>query len=299
MQANKLIVPQNIISVAAQYLRKHHGSPKILVKITRNVGDTIHGIPILKHYRKKFPNAAIAFITGYPGIHEFNEDTTKVFGIPRNLDPQERLKLWPLIKNLEGIDYKIIPAIHPFGAVHKENTFSYPCIADQYLHNAGITDLKPLGGRRYIINISEDDKQWANDFVERKGLNPNRLVLLEHHSYSHPVAWRGHKWEELVKGTRQLRFVSVAGTHEGRIGGSIDGRGITWRQTVALANKARFVLGSGSGITMLAAGAENQPKIVELNVPESVSMKTCGYAPSTVLSNTTPAEVQRFLVNQL
>ena len=117
-----------------------------------------------------------------------------------------------------------------------------------------------MSGRRFVINITEDDKAWANHFFNSRGLDPANCVLFEYNSYSHPVAWQAATWTKLFSLTN-IKFIGVAGPNESAIPGMIDARGISWRQTVALLNRVPKMVGVGSGITMLAAGAEQQPKI--------------------------------------
>ena len=55
-------------------------------------------------------------------------------------------------------------------------------------------------------------------------------------------------------------------------------------------------MGVGSGITMLAAAATPQPRIIELGIASSVSMKGCGYAPSISVTNPTVDAVKRLIL---
>ncbi len=286
-----------VVNAAAQFLREHPGSPKILCKVSKNLGDSIHAMPIIKHYRMVHPNAAIAFITSqlYHGVHETNLDISKggLFILPNGITEQQRLKLWPVIYGQPGIDIRIIPAINPFSHEHPENTWSFPCIADQYFANARIPDRQPIGGRRYIIRTTQDDKRWAGKFLEKHGIDPAKGIVIEYNSYSHPVAWLANVWAQFIKMLPGYRFIGVAAGHEGMIDGMVDARGISWRQTVALLERVPKMIGVGSGLTMLAAGADPQPKIYELAVPESVTMKACGYADSEVILSPTPELVKQ------
>jgi hypothetical protein len=282
-----------VIDKAADWLRKQEGSPKILCKITQNLGDTLHGKPILMHYRTKYPDAAIVFLCRqtYHGAHEFTDYIDKIFTFPNDITTKDRLDMWPYINMLEGIDIKLMPSIHPFGAVYPENAWSHSIITDQYLANAGITDRKPLAGRRYRIYITDADRKFADDFLKKHNLNPDSCVIVEYHSYSHPVPWRAQQWSELIKACN-ARFISIAGKNESLLSGTIDGRGLSWRQTVALLERVPKMIGIGSGITMLAAGCENQPQIYEINVPPNITMEACGYADSISIRDATPVKVK-------
>lgn len=287
------------INEVADFLRKHPGSPKIIIKMSRNLGDTLHMLPVFRHYKLKYPKCVIGFLTQkmYAGVHTLNKDIDKLGLFPNDLSSQDRLPLWDIIKNLPGIDLKIIPAINPFQAVHKCNAWSHAVMTDQVMQNAGIEDCKPLGGRRYVIPISDEDKQWAKDWFSAQNLDPRSCGLFEYISYSHPVAWRKDQWVQLINKckARGANLIGVAGTNEGMIPGMIDGRGISWARTVAIANMVPKMIGVGSGITMLAAGAETQPIIIELGLPPSVSISVAGYAPSFNIPSPTVNDVENIL----
>ena len=278
-------VNKKAVSDAIKFLRRHHGSPKILIKQIRNLGDSMHLTPIIHHYRLKFPSAAIAFVVGqwYHNIHEHNPHITKLFLADHNATPQQRLSLWPLVHGAKGIDIKIIASIFPFGEKYPQNRWCHANIADQYLHNAGIRDLKPLGGRALVAKLTADDRNFANSVLERH--QTNRVVIFECNSYSKAPTWGMRQFEKLSRRLSKhgIKCISIAASHEGAVKGTIDCRGITWRQTTALLSRAIALVGVGSGITMLAAAAQPQPRIIELGIANSVSMKGCGYAPSISL----------------
>ena len=303
------------IHAATNFLNTSGKSPTILMKCSRNLGDTLHMLPIIKHYRLQYPDAIIAFITSqlYSGVHELNQDISPggLFLLPNNLSPQDRLKLWPIV-HTSKVDIKIVPAIFPFGQVHECNKWCHEIIGDQYLWNAGIKGLQPLGGKRYLIPIKQEDIDWAREFIIKNNLDIDKCVMLEYRSmthlsisrlcvmleyrsYSHKEPWSRSQWSSFIKRTPERQFIGIAGQHELPIPGMIDGRGATWRQTVALANIIPYMIGIGSGVTMLAAGAEHCPKIIEMGVSKSISMKACGYADS-VSCNVDETDLKRYLL---
>jgi ADP-heptose:LPS heptosyltransferase len=293
MDANK-----RAVSDAIKFLRKHDGSPKILVKQIRNLGDTLHLTPIIHHYRILHPNAAIAFVVGqwYHNIHEHNPHINQLFLADHNATPQQRLALWDLIHGARGIDIKIIASIFPFGEVHPRNKWCHETIADQYLFNGGITTCKPAGGRDLVVKITDQDKQFASQVFQRHSIE--KLVVFEFVSYSRPPVWQKKHFTLLAKVLRKrgIKCATIAAAQEPLVGGTLDLRGITWRQTVALLNRSIAMVGVGSGITMLAAAARPQPRIIELGIANSVSMKGCGYAPSISLPNPTVESVSQLIM---
>jgi ADP-heptose:LPS heptosyltransferase len=151
--------------------------------------------------------------------------------------------------------------------------------------------LKPLGTRKLIVNITDEDRAYARSVQERHGAH--RLVVFEHISYSKSPVWPAAKFKNLALtlNKKGIKCASIAAAHEGVIKGTIDCRGITWRQSTALLSVAKAVVGVGSGITMLAAAAEPRPRIIELGIADSVSMAGCGYAPSISIPNPSVREV--------
>lgn len=288
-------VNKRAVSDAIKFLRRHNGSPKILVKQIRNLGDTLHLTPIIHHYRIKYPNAAIAFVVGqwYHNVHEHNPHITKLFLADHNANPQQRLALWPLVHNAHGVDFKIIASIFPFGEVHPRNKWCHETISDQYLFNGGITDCKPLGGRDLIVKLTDGDRNFASKVLGRHGAT--KLVIFEFVSYSKPPIWQKKQFALLAQSLKKhnIACATIAAAQEPLIGGTLDFRGITWRQTVALLSRSIAMVGVGSGITMLAAAAKPQPRIIELGIAKSVSMKGCGYAPSISLTNPTIEAVRQ------
>jgi len=267
-------------------------SPKILVKIARNMGDSLHGYPIIRHYRTLNPYAAIAFLTEqkYHNVHETNPDIDRLFLLPNGMNPQERLRLWSPIKNSQ-VDITVVPAIHPFGAVHSCNAWSYANIADQYFANAGCPIVKgkpePAGGRRLRVFLEPEDHVWAEEYVKKHKIDRSKFWIIECHSYSTAPIWSKPKYVQLVQQLNEAGYkcATIAGPREGIVAGSLDARGISFRQSVALFERCAGMFGCGSGLTMLAAAAERQPRIIEIGIPMSIAMSGCGYAPSKAWGN--------------
>lgn len=293
LMKEKLTECKRVIQEAVTYLNKSGKSPRVLVKISRNLGDTLHGQPILRHYRMLYPDACIAYLVQqrYHNAHEYDKNIDKLFLLPNDLDPQLRLRLWDVIKSDKNVDISILPSIHPFGNVHSENTWSHNNIADQFFHNADIKDLKPLGGRRLCMTLDDNDKAVVTRLFSK--IDADRSIVIEYHSYSAGMAWGAKDYAKFIELCKHNKFhcISIAGAHEKPLPNTIDMRGITWRQTVAVCDSARHLLGCGSGITMLATCAEHQPHIIELDVPDNVTIAACGYAPAINVRGPNPVDI--------
>jgi ADP-heptose:LPS heptosyltransferase len=285
------------VNAATEYLNNSGKSPKILVKIAKNMGDSMHGQPIIRHYRHLHPNAAIVYMVEdkYRNVHEYDTNIDQIVSLPNGLDNKVRLALWDPIKSNKNIDIAIVPAINPFQALHKENAWCHKNIADQYFHNAGIPNLQPLGGRHIEVKYDMQDKAVADKLLAERG---EKLIAVEYISYSTAPIWKMSTYTAFVQLAAQRGFkcLSIAGKHEPLIPGTIDCRGITWRQTAALLSKVQYVIGCGSGITVLAAAARPQPKILELDIPENVTIAGCGYAPGILIKKPTPQSVIEMVV---
>jgi len=286
---------------AKKFLLKSGKPTLILVEGNRNQGDVLHHTVILHHYRTIYPEACIVFIVGdvYYNAHEFNPHADKIMAIPV-MEPKERIALRKHLLTFEADGIKIIaPSIHPYRAVWKELEWTLPNIADQYLKNAGIKEL--ACPKRLIVKITKDDEEWADSFLRRNKLKSNATFGFEFKSYSRTPIWPPANYEKMVYKLKSkgINCICFCGLKERPIRYSISGAGVTWRQTVALLNRIPVFIGCGSGVTMLAAAAKNQPKIVEICIPDSTSMQGCGYAKSIPLKNIDPVLAGDYLYHQV
>ena len=278
---------QDGIVAARAYLKNHSKHYSILVEQNRNLGDTLHLTPIIRHYRNKHPKATIVFVVAQPygNIHEYNPHIDKLFLIP-SLEPTYRVSLRRELLKYTEINKVIAPSIFPYGAVWKGLAWSRPNIADQYFHNAGITDLKLDGGRKLVVQCDKADTTFAQKFILKHKLKPKLTCALEYNSYSTRPKWSYAQFATFVTHMKNhgIKCTSICGPKEKPIAGTIPAVGISWRQTAALLSEVGCFVGSGSGITMIAAAAKNPPHIFEVGIPKSVSMAGCQYAPSDPIS---------------
>ena len=280
---NPIKLQQSLKSIDEAIQAVRHKSPRILIKIARNLGDSLHGQPIIRHYRNLHPGAGIIFACEqrYHGAHEYDKNIDKIVLLPNDLGNPDRLALWDPIKKNKNLDLAIIPAINPFQYVHTENNWNRkanPNIVDQYLRNAGITG-EPLGGRPITVGIDDNDRKWAADFLISKRIPTDRLIGIEYNSYSAPRVWNAAKYAEFISIVRAKGWVclSFAGAREALLPGTIDARGASWRQTVALLSKVKYMLGCSSGNTMLALASRPQPALIELDPPGDCRADGTGY----------------------
>lgn len=293
-----------VVEQAVKFLVDSKASPRILIKIARNLGDTLHSQPIINYYRKQHPNACIAFLCEqrFHGVHEYNKNINGLFLLPNKMEVQARLAMWDPIKNNKNVDIAIIPAINPFQALHPENKWKqpHPNIVEQFIINAGIQAYTSAKSPVEVI-IDDNDRRWADDFARRHNLG-EKAMGLEYLSYSIPLAWNQATYKQFVQlmNMKGWQCVAFAGAGEAFIPGAIDARGATWRQTVALMGKLKYFLGCASGNTMLALSSRPQPHLIELNVPEDCLAINTGYVlpgnTSVNLVRPTPSQVAAMIV---
>jgi len=284
-----------VVKQAEKWLLSQQTDCRILMKQTRNLGDTLHMTPVARHYKVKNPNCKIAFIVGdkYASVHQYNTDFDKIFEINANLNPQERIKIGNYMISIKTLNFVIVPSIHPFGQVWKSHVWSHPIISHQYFANSYIKPPESiLGGGKLKAPIINEDIQFA-----KKQFGGKKLIALEYASYSHPLKWKAKEFAEFVTLVSNIGYicVSFAGKNEGMIAKTIDARGMTWRRTIAILSLCDFLIGVGSGVTMLACCANPQPHIIELDISNSIQMKSCGYSDNSISLNASPLDVYKYI----
>lgn len=249
--------------------------PTIILKQTEHFGDTLYATPVLRHYRLKYADAGIVFVTGdkFAEAHQFNPHINKLCAVQVNQDWRYEYK--KKLDSLTSIDIKLTPHVI-FAKGWPELTWSLPNLYDQYLKNAGITDLTPIGGRLPVCITSPEDEKWATDFIKTNKIDPRKTIALEYHFYSDKVAWSQQEFQQFcfIATDRGIQIVALAARHEGIYQRCIDGRGTSWRRSAALLNRLRGIVGVGSGMCVLTNTCSNRPFIFEINVPDSISSHT-------------------------
>lgn len=276
------------IDTAVRFLRSSDKKNKFLLKISKNAGDTCHGQPIIRYY-KNIPDSVLVFLTceKYKNIHELDTNIDAIFTLPNEIDDKTRLKLWPVLKQNSDIT-AIIPAINPFRALYKSNDWCQDNIAKQYLYNAGVPTTID---NHLIIKVDDNDIKYASKVV---GTIPKeKLIAIEYNSYSARRSWDLNKYVEFVNIANKhgYRCLSIAAAHEPKLQNTIDCRGCTWRQSVAIMSMVGNMIGCGSGLSVMASGARPSPMIYELNIPDNVTINNCGYAKSVNVKKPTPETV--------
>jgi ADP-heptose:LPS heptosyltransferase len=255
----------------------------ILIKSTRNMGDCLHVSIAVSHYKKLNPkrNVVWAISEKYVDTFKYFKHPSEIVGLPHDLTLENRQKVTRHMKHL-GI-------ISPCVGVSGENYGG--SIADQFLVNAKIQSLSVP--RKPILPIGVEDIDWAKQFITKRALA--KFICLEYNSFSIGRNLVGGIWpiEYYEEFLQKIDIPVVWIGHDGapKFKHGIDARGISWRQAAALIKLSNLFIGSGSGLTMVAASRDVDQKIIEVGIGRHISMIGCGYSNSICINKPTPDTV--------
>ncbi len=278
-----------------RFLLSTKRKPTILIKQTEHLSENLYVTSVIRHYRIKFPQAAIVLVTGnkYAEVHRNNPHINRLFTVPNK--PEWRSDYKKKMESLNDIDYKIAPSIDFVQWPNHTHQFIY----DQYLTNAGITDLKPLGGRMPVCVTGNVEQKWAEAFIKNNHITPEKAIALE---YSRPCGWTPKDFQKFVYLCHGLKIqvIAFASTEEATFIGSIDARGTSWLRTAALLNRLRGVVGVSSGISVLATSCQSKPFIFEINTSTPSSIMKMGLSERCVtIMNHDPEHLSRLVSDRL
>jgi len=295
--ANILETTLNTFEEIKRFLLSTKRKPTIIIKQTEHLSETLYATPVIRHYRNKYPTAIIAFVTGnkYAEVHKNNPHIDRLFTIPNK--PEWRLDYKKKMESLSDIDYKIAPSIDFIQWPNHTHQYLY----NQYLANAGIAELKPLGGRIPICVIGKVEQKWAEEFIKNNHIVPEKTIALEYNCYSHACGWTPKEFQRFVYLCHNLKIqtVAFASKKEATFTGSIDARGTSWLRTAALLNRLRGVVGVSSGISVLATSCQSKPFIFEVNTPVSISIMKMGLSERCISMNHDPEHLSRLVWDKL
>lgn len=254
----------------------------LLIQSVKQFGDVLHASMVVNHYNHAFPSRKILWIISENYLDAFKyHEGCDIIGVPHQLSMDDRRQL---LKELQK-NYDIIcPLCGISGwAPGVKN------IASAVLNNAGIKKLSVP--RKTILNIGEEDIQWAKEFKEKHKL-PDDFITLEYYSYTlsqppHNATWSINKYNKFLSKIN-YRTVFIASDKEPKLSRGVDARGCTWRQAKALIKSSKAFVGCGSGLTMVAASNNMNTPIFEINIGDSISMKGCGYFESCIIKGSPP-----------
>ena len=275
------------ITIASAKYRK-----PLIVKTTKMFGDVLHGSIIVRHFRHQNADMPIIWAVSEKYVEplKYYKYATEIVGLPHDMTLEDRQTLNKQMRR--NFHHIISPCVGVSG------WRIIGSIADQCFYNAGIKKLEVP--RCPVLPLGAEDYEWANHFITKHNLK--RYICMEYNSFSFERKTKGGIWpleyyEEFLA-TTKYPVIWLAHPEAAAFKNGIDGRNTTWRQAAALIKNASLFLGSGSGLTMVAATEGIETPIMEVNIGESVTMKGCGYKKSIDLHKQKPKtlvdEVNRF-----
>jgi hypothetical protein len=250
--------------------------PVVVVEQHRQFGDILHATIVVRHLRAVLPEHRIVL-----AICEQYAETLSGFDVgalgPHAYALLPRLPAYPddasariawvqHARTLPGVVRAFGCGPHPWGA-------GPGSIVDAVLRNAGIDSL--VVERRPCLPIRVEDVHSARAFLAERGLS--RYIALEYRSFSYeplPPAW----WESFVRAVG-IPVVALAHPEAPMLAGAIDGRATTLRQAKSIIADAACFVGSGSGLSVLAAALGCESPVVE-NCDPPICMPAIGYRRS-------------------
>lgn len=246
----------------------------IFIEGLRNFGDCLHVSMVVNHYRKVYPDKNIIWAVSERYFEQFEAFAIKVtcviFPLPHDLTPEDRqeIKKWS-----DGIGF--FKAIFPCVAV---SGWSQPGnIIDNVLFNAGIKELKVPKKPVFPHDIS--DYQWHDQFIIKNGLVNRPYIALEYNSYTlsqppHNATWTIDYYNEMLS-KFGVPVIYMGSLSDPELKYGFDARGCTWRQAKVIIQRARLMLGCGSGLSVLSACEDIKTPLIEINIGEPLNMKSC------------------------
>jgi len=263
----------------------------LIIESVKMMGDLLHTGIIIRHFRTidKNRNILWAISEKYLDTLKYFPYATKLIGMPHELSLENRQNLLKQLRNNFG-KYNVLSGCPGVSGWNIAGS-----IADQFFHNVGIKKL--VIPRRPILPLSVEDHAWAVEFMKTHNLK--RFATMEYNSFSFERKKKGGIWplacyEELLENIKGP-IVWLAHNDAPSFKSGIDGRQTTFRQAAALIKLSSIFLGSGSGLTMVAATEGMNTPIYELGIGRTITMRGCGYKDSISI-NESPKEVAK-LVN--
>lgn len=264
--------------------------PAILIEMTRQFGDVLHSTLAVRHYRATQQTRVVwAISDAYADA--FSNFVPEVLG-PHAIarlpalpafpgDAPARIAWVSRAAQMPGVR-AIGCGVHPWGWKRGD-------IVSAILENAKIANLAVP--RRPWIPLDLGDIAWADDFVQRNGLQGGFFAL---EYTSHSLGSRDPGWFADLARRLPLPTVSLGAASDPHVPSTIDGRGTTFRQAKALITRASCFVGCGSGLSVMATSDGCEQPMVEFCDP-ALAATGIGYRQrsgrNAVLSWTSPDAV--------
>ena len=246
----------------------------IFIEGHRNFGDCLHVSMIVNHFRKVHPTSHIIWAVSERYFEQFESFTAQVpcvvFPLPHDLTPDDRQEIKKWSSNI-GFLKTIFPCVAVSGWTQSGN------IVDNILFNAGIKELKVP--RKPVFPHEIEDYQWHDQFIIKNGLLGRPYIVLEYNSYTlskppHNATWSIDTYNEMLS-KFSIPVVYVGSLSDPKLNYGFDARGCTWKQAKVMIQRAKLMIGCGSGLSMLSACSDINTPLIEINIGDTINMKNC------------------------
>lgn len=246
----------------------------IFIEGLKNFGDCLHVSMVVNQYRKVFPDKHIIWGVSEKYFEQFESYTAHVacvvFPLPHDMSPDDRRELKKWSESL-GF-YKVV-----FPCVSVSGWNKGGSIIDNVLANANITELKVP--RRPVFPHEITDYQWHDQFIINNGLLNRPYIALEYNSYTlskppHNVTWSIDVYNRMLS-KMDIPVVYMGSKDDPKLNYGFDARGCTWRQAKVMIQRAKLMVGCGSGLSVISACDDISTPLLEINIGDPISMKSC------------------------
>jgi hypothetical protein len=273
-------VEVNLIEKSKDIIKKvvdHYKWPigeTIFIEGLRNFGDCLHVSMIVNHYRKVYPKSHIIWAISEKYFEQFETYTVGIpcviFPLPHDLTPGDRQEIKKWSSGL-GFFKTIFPCVAVSGWTQSGN------IIDNMLFNADIKELKVP--RKPVFPHEITDYQWHDQFIIKNKLLNRPYIALEYNSYTlskppHNVTWSVDIYNKMLS-KFIIPVIYMGSASDPKLNYGFDARGCTWRQAKIIIQRARAMIGCGSGLSVLSACGDIKTPLVEINIGDPLSMKSC------------------------
>lgn len=264
---------KNIINKVIDHY-KWPANKTILIEGLRNFGDCLHVSMVVNHYRKIYPEHHIIWAVSERYFEQFESFTAYVpcviFPLPHGLEPEDRQELKKWSVGL-GLFKTVFPCVAVSGWTQSGS------IVDNVLFNAGIKELKVPRNPVFPHEIA--DYQWHDQFITNNKLLNRPYIALEYNSYTlskppHNATWSTDTYNEMLS-KFSVPVIYMGSNSDPKLSYGFDARGCTWKQAKVIIQRARLMVGCGSGLSVLSACSDIKTPLLEINIGDTLTMRNC------------------------
>ncbi len=246
----------------------------IFIEGHKNFGDCLHVSMIVNHYRNEYPKSNIIWAVSEKYYEQFDSFAALIpcviFPLPHGLEPSDRQELKKWVNGL-GFKKVLFPCVAVSGWTQSGN------IIDNVLFNADIKTLRVP--RKPVLPHEITDYQWHDNFIIKNGLLNRPYIALEYNSYTlskppHNSTWSIDVYNEMLS-KFSVPVIYMGSNADPKLNYGFDARGCTWKQAKVVIQRAKLMIGCGSGLSVLSACDDIKTPLIEINIGDPINMRNC------------------------